>query len=552
MMSSDILNTAAQPLYKVGIYCRLSIDDASNVSKKYVPADESTSIENQKNLLSHFVMLNGWLEVQTYIDDGYSGANFQRPGFLQMLEDARKGLINLILVKDLSRLGRDFVEVGRYTDEIFPALGCRFVSLLDCLDSESDNTDMIHFRSLMNDYHLKDLSSKIKSVLVSRKKNGIYASSHSPYGYRKSEDGKELVIDEPAAKVVRRIYDMRRKGIAYGKIAAALNIDGIPCPRAYRYDSYGKDKHKPSTTWLYASVKNILTNEVYLGTTILNRLGTLSYKTRKMIKKPEAEWIRHDNAHEAIISREVWDAVQAINIVAKQKAGKRTSIPKLFSGKLVCADCKGAFGAHMDTRQLKSGTQKVYISYFCARFALSGRCVCSSHRVSERALIKIVINEIKSYAEALTLDESSVVNRLNLILMRDKNQHMEQTSQEIAKLRRRLNELENAIAKLYEDKVCGIINESTFSMLAQKKDHERIATAERLEVLLSEVNEIDQRTSDVQNWTAAVRKYCNIHELTRDIIDELIDHIEIGERTFTDGVKHQDIKVFYKFVGAVN
>ena len=155
--------------YKVGIYCRLSVDDASNSAKakNYIPGDESASIENQHEILSKFVMLNGWIEVKTYRDDGYSGGNFQRPGFLEMLEDARHGLINLILVKDLSRLGRDFVEVGRYTDVIFPSLGCRFVSVLDCLDSEGDNTDMLHFRSLMNDYHLKDLSGKIKSVLYS-------------------------------------------------------------------------------------------------------------------------------------------------------------------------------------------------------------------------------------------------------------------------------------------------------------------------------------------------------------------------------------------------
>ena len=154
-------------LYKVGIYCRLSVEDAVNSAKakNYIPSDESVSIENQYEILSKFVMLNGWVEVKTYRDDGYSGGNFQRPGFQEMLEDARSGLINLILVKDLSRLGRDFVEVGRYTDVVFPSLGCRFVSVLDCLDSEGDNTDMLHFRSLMNDYHLKDLSSKIKSVV---------------------------------------------------------------------------------------------------------------------------------------------------------------------------------------------------------------------------------------------------------------------------------------------------------------------------------------------------------------------------------------------------
>ena len=169
-------------LYKVGIYCRLSVDDTSNSAKakNYIPADESVSIENQYELLSKFVMLNGWTEVKSYRDDGYSGGNFQRPGFLEMLEDARHGLINLILVKDLSRLGRDFVEVGRYTDVIFPSLGCRFVSVLDCLDTEGDNTDMLHFRSLMNDYHLKDLSNKVKSVLHAKMRSGQYIAAYAP------------------------------------------------------------------------------------------------------------------------------------------------------------------------------------------------------------------------------------------------------------------------------------------------------------------------------------------------------------------------------------
>lgn len=229
--------------YKVGIYCRLSVDDASNSAKakSYIPGDESASIENQYEILSKFVMLNGWIEVKTYRDDGYSGGNFQRPGFLEMLEDARHGLINLILVKDLSRLGRDFVEVGRYTDVIFPSLGCRFVSVLDCLDSEGDNTDMLHFRSLMNDYHLKDLSGKIKSVLYAKKKSGQYLTAYAPYGYRKSDEDKHrLVVDEEAAAVVQEIYRMRCSGMAYGKIAAALNKKGILSPRWHWELHYGK------------------------------------------------------------------------------------------------------------------------------------------------------------------------------------------------------------------------------------------------------------------------------------------------------------------------
>ena len=296
-------------LYKVGIYCRLSVEDAVNSAKakNYIPSDESVSIENQYEILSKFVMLNGWVEVKTYRDDGYSGGNFQRPGFQEMLEDARSGLINLILVKDLSRLGRDFVEVGRYTDVVFPSLGCRFVSVLDCLDSEGDNTDMLHFRSLMNDYHLKDLSSKIKSVLHAKMKSGQYLGSYAPYGYRKSEDDKhQLVIDEEAAAVVQRIFEMRRSGMAYGKITAALNQDGILSPRWYWAIHYGNGSCKCSKLWAYATVKNILNDAVYTGTLTQNRTGSRSYKDKTLIQKPESEWISHVDAHEAIISPETF------------------------------------------------------------------------------------------------------------------------------------------------------------------------------------------------------------------------------------------------------
>jgi DNA invertase Pin-like site-specific DNA recombinase len=268
-------------LYKVGIYCRLSVDDASNSAKakSYIPADESASIENQREILSKFVMLNGWTEVKTYADDGYSGGNFQRPGFLEMLEDARKGVINLILVKDLSRLGRDFVEVGRYTDVVFPSLGCRFVSVLDCLDTEGDNTDMLHFRSLMNDYHLKDLSNKIKSVRYAKMKSGQFLSAYAPYGYRKSEDDKhKLVIDEYAAAVVRRAFSMRRDGAAYGKIAAAFNQDGILSPRGYWHSLYGTGECRYSQIWTCTAVKNLLNSEVYLGNLLMNYTGSRSYK----------------------------------------------------------------------------------------------------------------------------------------------------------------------------------------------------------------------------------------------------------------------------------
>lgn len=543
-------------LYKVGIYCRLSVDDAANSAKakNYIPGDESVSIENQYEILSKFVMLNGWVEVKTYRDDGYSGGNFQRPAFQEMLEDARNGLINLILVKDLSRLGRDFVEVGRYTDVVFPSMGCRFVSVLDCLDSEGDNTDMLHFRSLMNDYHLKDLSSKIKSVIYAKKKSGQYLTAFAPYGYRKCEDDKHrLVIDDESAAVVRRIFEMRRSGMAYGKIAAALNREEILSPRWYWETHYGKNGTcKYSKLWTYATVKQLLNDEVYLGTVTQNRTGTRSYKDKTMICKPESKWISHEDAHEAIISNEVWDAVQEINHLAKlRSADSAAPQPALFTGKLVCADCGHPLVASRETQRRKNGTVKKYTSYFCSRFATTGHSTCSWHRIYELSLKEIVLGEIKAHAEAITLDEDAVLKQLKKQVSSADAARQENTRQEISKLRRRVQELEHLTAKLYEDKVSGTISEATFLMLIEKSEQERIQKADRLDTLLAEANKVQQDMANVQKWTAIVRKYLHLQELDREILDELIDHIEIGERTIVDGQRHQDIKIFYRFIGAV-
>ena len=540
-------------LYKVGIYCRLSVEDAVNSAKakNYIPSDESVSIENQYEILSKFVMLNGWVEVKTYRDDGYSGGNFQRPGFQEMLEDARSGLINLILVKDLSRLGRDFVEVGRYTDVVFPSLGCRFVSVLDCLDSEGDNTDMLHFRSLMNDYHLKDLSSKIKSVLHAKMKSGQYLGSYAPY--RKSEDDKhQLVIDEEAAAVVQRIFEMRRSGMAYGKITAALNQDGILSPRWYWAIHYGNGSCKCSKLWAYATVKNILNDAVYTGTLTQNRTGSRSYKDKTLIQKPESEWISHVDAHEAIISPETWDAVQEQNQLAKLRcADNAAPQPALFTGKLVCADCGHPLVVNRQTKRRKNGAVKKYVSYYCLQYANSGHSICSWHRISEITLQQLILNEIKAQAKAVTVNEAAVLEKLKKQVSSADTMRQENTRQEIASLRRRVQELEQMTAKLYEDKVSGTITEATFLMLIEKSEQERIQKSDRLDALLSEAGKVQQELSDLQKWTALIRKYLNLTELDRNTVDELIDRIEVSEATVVDGKRHQNIKIFYRFVGAV-
>ena len=266
-------------LYNVGIYCRLSVDDASNTQKhNYIDGDESGSIENQRQMLSQFVLLQGWIETKVYCDDGYSGGHFHRPGFQQMIEDAKKGVIDLILCKDLSRLGRDYIEVGRYTDVLFPTWKCRFIALLDEIDTANDDNDMLHFRSLMNDYHLKDLSNKIKTVFSAKAMKSGYLTGRPPYGYVREESKSHLLIpDLQAAEVIRRIFAMRADGASYSTIARTLNTDGVMTANDYWAVRNGKTIKKPSL-WYIQVVKNILRCEMYNGTLINNKKPSLSYK----------------------------------------------------------------------------------------------------------------------------------------------------------------------------------------------------------------------------------------------------------------------------------
>ena len=536
--------------YRVGIYCRVSKDDLHNSSKKnYIPADESVSVENQYEMLSKFCMMNGWVEVKAYRDDGYVGSNFNRPGFQEMLEDARKGKINLILAKDLSRLGRDYIEVERYTTVVFPSIGCRFISVLDCLDNESDDIDMLHFRSLMNDYHLKDLSAKIKSVLHAKRKSGQYLTPYAPYGYRKSDEDKHrLVVDEETAAVVRRIYDLRYNGMAYGKITAMLNAEGIPTPRQYWYQQNGRGESPNGKQWNTPSVKEILKNEIYIGNLIINRIGHRSYKDKSNVPKPESEWIRHEGTHEAIIPKDIWEAVQRINECSKDTVkGNAPPCNSLFRGRIFCADCGSPMYANSGLKHYPSGDKR-YISYSCGIHGHSGRSVCSPHTISELKLKQIILDEIHSHAEAVEMDEIGVIAKLKKQLLAEA---VTDNRQEISALRRRVHELENMTVKLYEDKYSGKISEESFILLIQKNEQERQSKAERLDALLSEKNMAEKKLEDIQLWMDTLRAYMQAQELGRDMLVALVERIEVGEKIPVDGKMQQDITVVYRFIGKI-
>jgi len=542
-----------QKLYHVGIYTRLSTDDNYNSQKKKtVPVDESGSIENQKLLLSKFVMLNGWIETKVYADDGFSGGNFQRPGFRQMLSDAKAGIINLILVKDLSRLGRDYVEVGRYTDIVFPSLGCRFVSLLDEIDTDRDDNAMLPIRALMNDYQLRELSGKIKAVLHAKAKNGQFLSAYAPYGYRKNpEDTHRLIIDAYAAGVVRRIFALRLEGRGYAKIAGILNADGIQSPRDYWRERNGKTAGK-KTLWMYATVKELLKNEIYIGHLIQNQTGTMSYKDHTQIKKPESEWVRHENAHEPIVDLPTWEKAQEINRTATEKhKHARKPEPALFTAKLFCLDCGSPMRTDCTVQRRKNGDIVRYPRYNCGRHSQSGRTTCSPHTISEKILKTLVLTELKGYSQSVTPDESAILAKVKRQMDADDTGQQSLLRQEAKTLENCLAAWERIAADLYEDKVNGTISAATFTALMAKNERERQEKQARYEEAQSRLAAMQEKNLNISKWAEAVKKHIRAEDVCRADIEELIERIEVGESDYASGARRQEVKIYWRFVGCV-
>jgi DNA invertase Pin-like site-specific DNA recombinase len=541
-------------LYNVGIYCRLSVDDGSNSAKKnYIEGDESSSIENQRQMLSKFTVLQGWIETKVYCDDGYGGGNFNRPGFREMIADAQAGIINLILCKDLSRLGRDYIEVGRYTDILFPSWGVRFIALLDEIDTAKDDNDMMHFRSLMNDYHQKDLSNKVKTVFRAKTVKHGLITGRAPYGYIKSPKNKHQLLPDPeAAPVIRRLFALRAEGASYNTIARTLNTEGHLTANDYWAIKKGKTVETP-TLWTVRVVKNYLNTEYYIGNIVNNRKPVISHKDDKRRKTDEAEWIRHENTHEPLIDQGTWDTVQEMERELAEKA--KTFSPKkqaLFGSKLFCADCGSTLLVQtMGHPNKQTGKwERDGTSYACHRHIMTGRSVCSRHTIGENPLKKIVLAELGIYAQAIILDEEALLNKLRKQMAVDNSESQLLLQKEVRRLQADLDESDRITAQLYEDKVGGKISSETFSKLLAKNEQERKKRRAQFDEANSRLTAINDKLLSITKWAGLVRKHSALKDFTRADVEELIDHIEVGESSYcTKSERVQEIHIFWRFIG---
>jgi len=531
--------------YIVGIYVRLSKDDER--------AGESVSIENQKLLLTKYVEEQGWELKEIFTDDGYSGTNFNRPAFQRMLQDAKDKRINLILVKDLSRLGRNYIEVGKLTDETLPELGCRFIALNDSVDTFAGDNDMMVYRNLFNEFYSRDTSKKVRTVKKACAESGKYLGTYAPYGYKKSPDNKhKLIVDEELAPVIKRIFTLRCQGKGYRSIASILNEDRVPSPKEVYYQRKGGENTSSNGLWNEVTLQKIIRNEVYIGHMVQGKTGTVSYKTHKIVGKPEEEWIRVENTHQPIIDSETWNTVCAID-EKKYKPRKTTGNgTNMFVGLLKCADCGSSMRFHAEKGTHKDGSPFSYNSFMCGNYARSGKHACTVHTIYESALTELVLHDIRAKAQLVACDEQSVIDQILRTKNKESIAYLATYKRELKASEARLVELENIVRSLYEDRVKGNIPDAMFKSLMPKYEQERIDKTESIKILREKVTSSERQWDDVSVWAGIIQKYIALETLESKILLELIDKIEVFEARRVDGKRICDVRIYYRFVGDIS
>ena len=534
--------------YNVGIYCRLSNDDERD--------GESVSIENQKLLLQRYVREQGWNEIDVYIDDGYSGTNFQRPGVQRLIADAKAKRINVILVKDLSRFGRNYIEFGQYTDYLFPSIGCRFIALNNGIDTENHDgsTDVMCFLNLFNEFYSRDTSKKVKAVKKACAEDGKFMGIHPPYGYKRDPlDKHHFIIDEETAPLVRRMFAMRASGTPFRKIATTLNDEGIQPPGELYYQRQGRSNpRRVNHLWNESTVKVMLRNEAYIGNMVQGKCGTLSYKSKKLVSKPKEDWIRVEGTHEPIISREIWDTVVAIDQKRVRKSDTADGVRSIFTGLVYCADCGFKMRNQVERFTYQDGRPGRYSSFICGSYSRSGKSACTIHTIYEDVLKQLVLADIREKAQYAEYDRERLLAQI--IRMKDKELHSRTASyeQELKTISARVSELERLMQNLYEDKCTGVVPQTVFQTLMKKYETERAQKTAAIPELERKVRTQMENRHDADRWAEIIRRYAEITELDETILFELVDRIEVGEARKVGKTRIQDVKVFYRYVGCVD
>ncbi len=537
-------------IYEVGIYCRLSKDDGTE--------NESASIATQKSILTDYVKKQGWHLAKTYVDDGYSGTNFQRPSFQNMIKDIENGLINCVITKDLSRLGRNYLDCGLYLEVFFPEHNVRYIAVNDGVDTLNKSAmDITPFRNILNEMYSADVSVKIKSAYRARFQQGKFMGTYAPYGYIKDPaDHNHLLIDDKVAHVVREIFDLALAGNGLGKIRKHINSQHVLRPAAYAaeqgatgYERYFEDNEENRYIWSENSLRNILRSPIYAGNLAGYKRIAANMKSKKRPSKLPEEWEVIPDTHEGIVTQEEFDTVQQL-MTSRRREKNKGDFENIFSGVIKCADCGYALRA-MSANRRKRPDIIDCVQYTCNNYGRYGNVMCTAHAIEARDLFNAVLADINRFADMAVNDERAV-RAIEKRLTETDQSKAKAMEKERKKLNKRLAELDRLFSSLYEDKVMERITERNFEMMSGKYQKEQLEIEARLKEVTETINESYEKSQGIRDFLSLIRNYQGLKELDATVINALIDKILVSEREKSaDGTVKQEIKIYYKFIGFV-
>ena len=527
------------------LYGRLSQEDELK--------GDSNSIQNQRMLLEKYALENGFTNVKFLYDDGYSGTNFNRPAWNDVMKLIENGEVETLIVKDLSRLGREYLQVGYYTEIYFPQQGVRFIAVNDGVDSlYSETNDFTPMRNYFNELYAKDSSKKVRIVKRAQAERGELLGGRPPYGYKRDEAvRKGIVPDEEAAGVVKRIFGLCAEGKGPNQIARLLTKEQVLTPANYYYRKTGASHAELDTTrpysWSGSTVTGILDNKTYLGHMAGLRSTTLSYKNKKLIRHPESEQILVENTHEPLITQELWDIVQDVR-KHKKRTPKQMDEPNMFSGLVYCADCGKPLVLHRAHTM-----DAVKNNFMCYTYKKKGKDVCSAHYIRELDLTQIILDDLRRVTHFARQKErlfAEYINRKNSAELR---REINTVQKELDSMRRRNTELTTLFKRLYEDNVLGRVTNEQFRILSGDYNAEQKELAAAIPAYEARLQKLKDSAANVEAFIEKAKRYTEIRELTPEILRLFICRIEVGER----GEKYsrtaeQSIRIVYRDVGVMD
>lgn len=529
-------------LKKTALYCRLSQDDGLE--------GDSNSIQNQKNILQKFAEDHHFPNPCFHVDDGFSGGNFQRPAFQQMISDMENGEIGIIVTKDLSRLGRNQLHTGLYIEERFPMFGVRYIAINDNVDTDSsESNDLMPFKNLFNEWFIRDTSRKIRAVLKAKAERGERLGTRAPYGYIKDPETKKLAVDDEAAAIVRRIFAMCASGNGPSQIARILKKEQVLTPTMYAYTRYGMNHTCLDTAhpynWSDSAIANLLENEIYLGNTVNMKYSTKSYKDKRRVEHSREECLVFKDTHPALITQEVWDIVQRVR--KNRRRPTKMEEQNKYSGLVFCADC----GSNMVLHRARTMSAS-YNHFTCRTYKKDGES-CTGHYIRECVLDEVVLEDLRRVTAMARERPEEFAAYIGSRQSAEIQREIRRQEKELAAMRKRKAELDAIFKKLYEDSVLSRITTEQFQMLSSSYTEEQNQIAAGIPQKEADIQRLRETVSGTDGFLDKAKRYTDITELTPELLRLLIEKIVVHEKE-VKWSKHapQTVEIYYNGIGFVD